>query len=56
MECPHCKNDFEIEDAEITTEIANTGQQSIDLQVECPECEELAYYTFVNVADLTKSD
>ena len=54
MECPQCVKQFDLEDAEIITDIVkHEGIQRIDLQLHCPNCNEQAFFTFIAENDFT---
>ncbi len=52
MECPKCNADFEINDAVFSARIADHDENEIDLQFYCYSCDELAFYSFINLSEL----
>ncbi len=50
MECPKCNKEFELSEADISTE---TLDKEIDIHIVCPHCNESAFYYFLTKDDLT---
>ena len=54
MKCPKCNKDFDINNAEISANILDPDveEKELDIQVNCPHCQDLAFFGFMDVDDL----
>jgi len=57
MECPKCKKQYELESSDMVTNVKeDSSGKSIDLQIFCPHCGELAAFKFVSEQDLINAE
>ena len=53
LKCNKCQHLFLLEDAEISFEVIDfRGSNKIDISVNCPDCEEMAFFALVDQNDL----